>query len=200
MAELLLRLRDRELKRVPILSARMSVGRDAASDLMIDNAGVSRTHALVLYVDDAYRVQDAESQNGITVNGKRVQEASLTYGDIIGIGKFEIELLKSAHAPQNVELAKPSGARNVMRTLQMDAASSARMQEEVLAKLAAQRGAAAPQPRAAGKSQPPATSRRAPSPPPPAANSDLGATLKLAGLVLLGVVAFGSLAVLLFSR
>src|SRR5689334_9320536 len=99
MAELVLRLRDREMNRVPILTTRVTVGRDPSCSLVIDNAGVSRTHAVVTFADNVYSVEDAESQNGITLNGRTVKQASLNYGDIIGIGKFEIELVESQDYP-----------------------------------------------------------------------------------------------------
>jgi pSer/pThr/pTyr-binding forkhead associated (FHA) protein len=73
MAELVLSLRDRELSRTPITHAKLIVGRDAGCDVVIDNAGVSRNHAIVLYMDDEFRVRDMDSQNGVTVNGKRVK-------------------------------------------------------------------------------------------------------------------------------
>src|ERR1044071_4055894 len=95
MAELVLSLRDRELSRIPITHAKLTVGRDAACDVVIDNAGVSRNHAVILYMDDEFRVRDMDSQNGITVNGRQVKDAVLRYGDVIGIGKFEMKLLET---------------------------------------------------------------------------------------------------------
>jgi len=97
MAELLLRLRDRELSRTPIRNTRLTLGRDLVSDVVIDNAGVSRTHAILIYVDEHFRIRDG-SQSGLTVNGKTVKDAVLSYGDVIGIGKFEIVLRETADA------------------------------------------------------------------------------------------------------
>jgi predicted component of type VI protein secretion system len=96
MAELVVRLRDRELSRTPIRNTRVTLGRDLASDVVIDNPSVSRTHAILIYVDEKFRVRDG-SANGMTINGKPSKDAVLSYGDVIGIGKFEVVLQQSAH-------------------------------------------------------------------------------------------------------
>ncbi len=186
----------------------MTLGRDATSDLVIDNAGVSRTHAILIYVDAQYRIRDAESQNGLTVNGQRVHEAVLSYGDIIGINKFEIELLESGHYPVQVgEQPKAPAVKNVMGTLQMDPATAARMRDEAMAKIAALNGQPAPthahSPGVRGNTgasrRPPARApsvRAAPAP----QGSDVVAILKVAGLVLLGLVALGGAALFVLSH
>jgi pSer/pThr/pTyr-binding forkhead associated (FHA) protein len=109
MAELVLRLRERELSRFPIVHTRVTLGRDQESDVVIDNVSVSRTHAVLIYVDNHFRVRD-NSANGLTVNGNAVKDAVLNYGDVIGIGKFEVVLQKSAEEqpPTTPKPAKPS--------------------------------------------------------------------------------------------
>jgi hypothetical protein len=138
MAELVLSLRDRELSRTPITHAKLSVGRDTTCDVVIDNAGVSRTHAVILYDNDEFRVRDMDSQNGITVNGKPVKHAQLKYGDVIGIGKFEIKLLETFE-----EITIEAGSRerqlaprNVMGTMQMNAVAVAGLRDQIAAKQA----------------------------------------------------------------
>ena len=110
MAELLLKLRDREISRTPIKHMRIVIGRDATCDVVIDNAGVSRNHAVVLFDEGEFRIRDTESQNGITVNGKRVNDAALNYGDVIGLGKFELELIETA---DEVELRAGTAAESI---------------------------------------------------------------------------------------
>lgn len=202
MAELVLRLRDRELARVAVVKTAMTVGRDAASDLVIDNAAVSRTHATVTVHDGAYRVHDQGSENGITLNGRRVRKASLDYGDVIGIGKFEIELIDSWHEPvQRAEAPAKDASKNVMKTMQVDAASAARLRDEALARIAAQKGLPAPTPKAPPRSQSSAAPSRAPSRAPdsiPTANSG-PSTLKLVALVV-GALIAGVVLTLLIMR
>lgn len=141
-AELVLSLRERELSRTPITHTKLTVGREANCDVVIDNAGVSRNHAIIVYLDNAFRVRDNDSQNGITVNGKPVKDCELTYGDVIGIGKFELKLLET---PDDFERELESGSaqkqvkapRNVMGTMQMNAVAVAGLRDQIAAQKAA---------------------------------------------------------------
>lgn len=172
MAELVLRLRDREMGRVAILKTTVTVGRDQTSDLAIDNAAVSRTHASVSWTDGVYRVRDEDSENGITLNGKRVRKAALEYGDIIGIGKFEIEFVDSYHEPmQRAEAPAKQASANVMKTMSVDAATAARFRDEALAKIAAAKGLPAPTPKAPPRPASHVATSRAPAAPAPTVSS-----------------------------
>ena len=79
MAELIVTLKGRELRRVPITMTDTVIGRDPSSDVRIDNPGVSRTHAVVRYRDFIFRVWDHGSANGLFVNGRRVDWLQLGY-------------------------------------------------------------------------------------------------------------------------
>lgn len=90
MATLTIRLRDREIQRVVLQRQTMRVGRDETNDIIIDNAGVSRLHATIRYSDGGFYVQDEGSQNGIFVNGKKVERLALQHDDVIQVGKFSL--------------------------------------------------------------------------------------------------------------
>jgi pSer/pThr/pTyr-binding forkhead associated (FHA) protein len=90
MAELIVTLKGRELSRVPITKTDTAIGRDASSEVHIDNLGVSRTHAVVRYRDFVFRVFDHGSANGLWVNGARVDGHVLRDGDEIQVGKFVV--------------------------------------------------------------------------------------------------------------
>jgi len=136
MAELLLKLRDREISRTPITHTRVIIGREATCDVVIDNAGVSRNHAVIVFLDGDFRIRDNDSQNGVTVNGKRVRESTLQYGDVVGIGKFELQLCETGDENElrAGSAAKAALPRNVVSTMQMDAAAASKLRDEVLAK------------------------------------------------------------------
>jgi predicted component of type VI protein secretion system len=165
MAELVLRLREREMARVGIIKTSMTVGRDNTCDLVIDNAAVSRTHATVTFSEGAYRVRDEDSENGITLNGRRVRKAALDYGDVIGIGKFEIELVDSYHEPMHQVVAgqPKDNSKNVMKTMQVDSTTAARLRDEAMARIAASKGLPAPVPKAPPRAGTPQVSQRAPA-------------------------------------
>ncbi|MBI4821645.1 MAG: FHA domain-containing protein [Deltaproteobacteria bacterium] len=56
-------------------------------DIRIDDEKVSRAHAMVFVDDDGPSVVDLGSTNGTRVNGDRVEDAELSEGDIVHIGK-----------------------------------------------------------------------------------------------------------------
>jgi predicted RNA-binding Zn-ribbon protein involved in translation (DUF1610 family) len=72
------------------------IGRSEHADVCLDNPTVSRRHALL--IDEPgrqLRVLDDRSLNGVFVNGRRVELASLRDGDELTIGRFRLYLLRS---------------------------------------------------------------------------------------------------------
>jgi len=51
---------------------------------------VSRQHAVVVRQGSAWLIRDLGSLNGTYVNGERVEEAALTQGDDVQIGRFRL--------------------------------------------------------------------------------------------------------------
>lgn len=64
----------------------LTVGRAATSDLMLDHADVSRTHATIGVGDHGWEVRDQGSTNGVWLNGTRISYASLHEGDVVRFG------------------------------------------------------------------------------------------------------------------
>ena len=62
------------------------IGRRASADIVLDDAAVSRRHALVLERAGEPVIADDRSLNGVYVNGRRVREAALHHGDEVQIG------------------------------------------------------------------------------------------------------------------
>ena len=61
---------------------------------MLDDATVSRRHALVLERDGEPVIADDRSRNGVYVNGRRVTEARLRHGDEVQIGSRLMRFLE----------------------------------------------------------------------------------------------------------
>ena len=70
-----------------------TAGRHPKSDIFLDDITVSRRHAEIIREGDAYRVRDAGSLNGTYVNRERVEEAPLTHGDVLQVGKYKLHFL-----------------------------------------------------------------------------------------------------------
>ena len=76
----------------PVNGQLVTLGRGEGCDLRIPLGEVSRKHCTLLIADDAIRVQDLGSSNGTHVNGRRVQEARLSAGDVLRIGSLTFVL------------------------------------------------------------------------------------------------------------
>ncbi len=68
---------------------RITIGRAPDNLIQIEDPSVSGRHALLLLVDERYRLQDAGSTNGTRVNGESVTEIFLKEGDRVRFGKVE---------------------------------------------------------------------------------------------------------------
>ena len=71
------------------------IGRRPSADIVLDDATVSRRHALVLERDGAPVIADDRSRNGVYVNGRRVREARLEHGDEVQIGNRVMRYLEA---------------------------------------------------------------------------------------------------------
>jgi len=101
MAQIIVRLRERELKTVPVTCVATRIGRDASNDVVIENDGVSRHHATLRYEASvgAFLIYDASSSNGLFFRGAPSKAARLDDGDEVQIGKFTLVFQESGGAP-----------------------------------------------------------------------------------------------------
>ena len=69
------------------------IGRNPNNEIVIDNTGVSGNHAEIIQEGDKYIIHDTKSTNGVYVNGERITEKELKFGDEIGIFKHKLRLI-----------------------------------------------------------------------------------------------------------
>lgn len=126
----------------------VTIGRDAACDVRIDNAGVSRKHAVLSYAEGCFRIRDAESENGITLNGRTVEDAKLQYGDVVGINKFKLHFSAAGGVPPEMleppERTATGVAQNVVATMTVNAEAARAMQNRFVAEREAGRAGETP--------------------------------------------------------
>ena len=67
-------------------SNKITIGRDPACDLVIDNKLVSGRHARITRVDAGYRLEDLGSTNGTLLDGKDVHKELLRVGAVTAAG------------------------------------------------------------------------------------------------------------------
>ena len=88
MTEIIVRYEDKVIERVITEKKRISIGRNSDNDIVLDNRGVSRKHAMIEINPTNSVIIDNESLNGTFVNNRRVEEEILHEGDTITIGKY----------------------------------------------------------------------------------------------------------------
>ena len=86
----LARLRDTSGRSYPLCAAATTIGRLADNDIVLDDASVSRNHAVIVDTGTNFVISDLRSANGVRVGDHRVRgSAKLADGDHIGIGGHE---------------------------------------------------------------------------------------------------------------
>jgi DNA-binding SARP family transcriptional activator len=74
------RLRDASGTDFPLVAAATRIGRLPDNDIVLDDANVSRHHAVIIDTGTNFVVTDLRSANGVEVRGERIR-ASVTLGD-----------------------------------------------------------------------------------------------------------------------
>jgi SARP family transcriptional regulator, regulator of embCAB operon len=83
-------LRDAEGGRHPLCGAATRIGRLPDNDIVIDDAMVSRHHAMIVDTGASFVVTDLRSANGVELAGSRIRgSATLADGDRLRIGDHE---------------------------------------------------------------------------------------------------------------
>ena len=92
------------------------IGRAAdLNDVLLDDAQVSRHHALIKRSSDSFNLIDPGSANGTFINGQRITEHLLKDGDSFSIGKYTFEF---KYQPTGISIKfdeQKKGATVVMR-------------------------------------------------------------------------------------
>lgn len=80
------------IKEFVIEQERITIGRKASNEIHIDDPTISGEHAAILMLQNAY-VEDLNSTNGTSLNGKPVTKRQLNHGDLIKIGRHEFKFV-----------------------------------------------------------------------------------------------------------
>jgi pSer/pThr/pTyr-binding forkhead associated (FHA) protein len=78
---------------IPLAGEAMHIGRGLSAELRLDDNSVSRRHAILVPRPAGARILDDRSANGTFVNGRRVQQAELSNGDVIVLGRVVLRFL-----------------------------------------------------------------------------------------------------------
>ncbi|XXF77578.1 sigma 54-interacting transcriptional regulator [Myxococcaceae bacterium GXIMD 01537] len=97
-------------RRVPLEKPVVSVGSDAACDVVLEGSGVKASHALLFRDASGWTVSPAGKGCDVRVRGKRVDLAPLAPGDSFTVGTVPLTLSAAAPAPEG---PPPQGGRVV---------------------------------------------------------------------------------------
>jgi pSer/pThr/pTyr-binding forkhead associated (FHA) protein len=75
---------------VPLRDDVVHVGRGLSADVRLDDATVSRKHAVIVRRDGGVVILDDRSMNGVWVDGERVTESPLHDGAEIVLGRIAL--------------------------------------------------------------------------------------------------------------
>lgn len=121
--EIVLLLGDKQMGVFSLAAGEATIGRTPGNTIIIDNAGVSRRHAVVRVKGDKVVIEDLGSANGTFVRGQRIEEYELRDGDEIAIVKHRLvyRVPKDVEAQARVEPIQDVG----QKTMYIDAAAVA---------------------------------------------------------------------------
>jgi pSer/pThr/pTyr-binding forkhead associated (FHA) protein len=117
MPTLLLSIKHREIGRFRVGGARIRIGRAPDCDVVLDNVAISRRHASIELRDGGYWVVDEGSQNGVFLNGAKVQASPFRSSDELLVGKFTLTMTPEDDEAAPMSMPARPGTRNPQRTL-----------------------------------------------------------------------------------
>jgi FHA domain len=77
----------------------LHLGRSPSADIVLDDATVSRRHAVIVRQDGQTILLDDRSRHGVLVNGERVGRAVLANGDSIHLGGVAMRYVEVPEQP-----------------------------------------------------------------------------------------------------
>lgn len=120
MPRLLLKFDSTILKEIPLGTRPVTIGRAPDNEVAIDNLAVSNYHARIYGEAGRLVIEDLNSLNGTFVNDMRVERATLRDGDLVQVGKHQIQVDAAHDAALPVDGWRKVAAPKVDETMVLD--------------------------------------------------------------------------------
>lgn len=150
-AKLILSMDGAVLKEYVLNKERMTIGRKAHNDVVIDNLAVSGEHAAIVTILNDSFLEDLDSTNGVMVNGTQVKKHFLQNNDVIEIGKYKLKYLNdqpsqatAADFERTMVLRAPAGGAAAAAKKVQEPAAVSQTQANVAVAVAAKAASPAP--------------------------------------------------------
>jgi adenylate cyclase len=102
----------------------IAIGRAKSSSLILDNASISRLHAVVRSTPDGrWQIIDRGSANGVRVNGIATKEATLKPNDEIVLGEYRLRYFEDSSTREAITYGTPQLPPRVATALSKSAYS-----------------------------------------------------------------------------
>jgi pSer/pThr/pTyr-binding forkhead associated (FHA) protein len=120
--EVFLFLGDKQLGTFSLAKGELTIGRNPTNDILIDNAGVSRRHAVIKMSGERVTVEDLGSANGTFVSGQKITSHELKDGNEIQVLKHRLVF----RVPKEATVPKPEIEADVgQKTMFIDSSAIA---------------------------------------------------------------------------
>jgi len=110
LAHLLLSRKGESIGEYELKPGRFLIGRTPENDMQIDSQFISRHHAQIITTQNSCIVEDLNSTNGMSHNGKRIRRRVLNDGDVIQMGEHELAYMDERNSRLRPEQARPDDA------------------------------------------------------------------------------------------
>lgn len=133
MPEIVVKYEDKVIERIVTEKKRISIGRTNDNDIVLENRGVSRKHAIIEFNDNAAVLIDNESLNGTFVNNRKIGEEVLRDEDVIMIGKYSLVYHRESQAPAQ-DMASMDGTMVLNTKKQKEMLENDRVERKIVEK------------------------------------------------------------------
>lgn len=101
------------LREIALDRERITVGRRPSNQIQIEDLAISAEHARITTILGDVFLEDLDSTNGTSVNGKPVTKRALVDGDVVEIGKYRLKFVGAADAARTVAQRRSESSASV---------------------------------------------------------------------------------------